>query len=272
MILNLSPEHLDWHGGEAVYRRDKLRLAELLDGGPLVTNAADPGLARQFSGRENVHWFNTAEGIRVDGGRLLDGAVELPVERPEGLPGAHNLANLAAVLTAVRCIGEDPEAALRALPRFRPLPHRLQWLGEREQRQYVNDSISSTPVATVAALESFAGQPVVLIVGGLDRGLDWSAHAAALSARQPEAVLGIPDNGVRILDALRSSGMRPPGGFHDCADLAEAVERARGLAPAGGVVLLSPGAPSFPRYRDYRDRGCRFAELCGFEAVDWDPF
>lgn len=272
VILNLSPEHLGWHGGEAAYRRDKLRLAELVGAGPLVVNAADRGLAAEFAGRGNVAWFNRPGGLRAAQDRLWDGEAALDVTLPAGLPGAHNLSNLAAVLTALRCIGIDPATVLGAVADFRPLPHRLQLLGERAGRRYVNDSISSTPVATAAALECYAGQAVVLIVGGLDRGLDWSPYMTTFAARAPRAVIAVPDNGPGILQALRDAGIRPAGGLHECAGLADAAALAAELAPPGGVVLLSPGAPSFPHFRDYRDRGRRFAALCGFELDDWDPF
>jgi UDP-N-acetylmuramoylalanine--D-glutamate ligase len=272
VILNYSPEHLDWHGSEAAYRRDKLRLADLAKGNPVIANAANAILRERLADTPNLRWFNNPGGYRVAGARLYDGERALPATLPPGLPGAHNLANLAAVLTVIRCIGEDPEKALDAAAAFRPLPHRLQLLGERGQRRFVNDSISSTPVATAAALETYAGQDVVLIVGGLDRGLDWTPYMEAFEARTPLAVIGMPDNGARILETVRDAGIRPARGLHEQPDLAGAVAQARELAPAGAVVLLSPGAPSFPRFRNYRDRGRQFAALCGFELEEWDPY
>ena len=270
VLLNLSPEHLDWHGSEAAYRRDKLRLAALADGNPVIANAADPVLRAELTGLANLAWFNDPGGIRAADGRLYDGERALPASLPAGLPGAHNLSNLAAALTVLRCIGEDVAQALAAAEDFRPLPHRLQLLGEESGRRFVNDSISSTPVATAAALETFAGQAVVLVVGGFDRGLDWSPYLGTFAARTPLAVIGIPDNGSRILRALRDRGIQPAAGLHERPDLPAAVELARQLAPPGALVLLSPGAPSFPQFRDYRDRGQQFAALCGFELEEWD--
>ncbi|MDX1380964.1 MAG: UDP-N-acetylmuramoyl-L-alanine--D-glutamate ligase [Xanthomonadales bacterium] len=270
VLLNLSPEHLDWHGSEAAYRRDKLRLAALADGNPVIANAADPVLRAELAGVANLTWFNDPAGIRAADGHLHDGGRTLPASLPAGLPGAHNLSNLAAALTVVRRIGEDVAQALAAAADFRPLPHRLQLLGEESGRRFVNDSISSTPVATAAALETFAGQDVVLVVGGFDRGLDWKPYLQTFAVRTPLAVIGIPDNGPRILDALREGGIRPAAGLHAQPDLAAAVALARQLAPAGALVLLSPGAPSFPQFRDYRDRGRQFAALGGFEIEEWD--
>ena len=272
VILNLTPEHLDWHVSAAAYRRDKLRLAALAGDLPLIANAADPVLRDALNGLANVHWFNGADGIRVVGRQLLQGERPLPVRLPVGLPGAHNLSNTAAALTAACVIGVEPEAALDALASFRPLPHRLQLLGERSGLRFVNDSISSTPMATVAALESFARESVTLIVGGLDRGLDWTPYMESFAATPPLAIIAVPDSGPRILTSLGDAGIRPAEGMHESPDLAAAVKLARRITPQGAIVLLSPGAPSFPRFRDYRDRGRQFAACCGFDLEDEHPF
>ena len=270
VLLNLTAEHLDWHGGEAAYRRDKLRLAALAAGGPVVANAADPVLREALAGRDNVTWFNRADGLRTAEGRLFDGPAGLEVRLPAGLPGDHNLSNIAAALTVVRLVGGDLDTAIGAIAGFRPLPHRLQLCGVRAGVRCVNDSISSTPMATAAALQSFAGEQVTLIVGGLDRGIDWKPYMATFRRHLPLAVIGMPAAGARILSTLRDCGVRPPEGLHEAADLAEAVALALRSTPAGAIVLLSPGAPSFPQFRDYRDRGRRFARLCGFEMEDAD--
>jgi len=272
VILNLSPEHLDWHGGADAYRRDKLRLAALAGDRPLILNAADGVLRAAFAERDNARWFNGATGFRAAGRRLFDRDRALPVHLPDGLPGSHNLSNVAAVLTVAREIGLAFAPVIESLASFRPLPHRLQLLGERAGLRFVNDSISSTPVATVAALDSFDGAALTLIVGGLDRGLDWAPYMHAFTARCLRAVIGVPDNGPRIVETLRSAGISPPGGLHLAPDLAAAVALAREISSPGAVVLLSPGAPSFPRFRDYRDRGRQFAGWCGFDFEDSDPF
>jgi UDP-N-acetylmuramoylalanine--D-glutamate ligase len=270
MILNLTPEHLDWHGGERAYQRDKLRLVELAGDRLLIANAADQRLRSALEGRGGITWFNGPDGIRVAGESLYDGDRALQADIPDGLPGRHNLANIAAALTALGSVGEDVESGISALPSFRCLPHRLQLLGQRDGLRYVNDSISSTPVATAAALESYAGQPVTLIVGGLDRGLDWAPYAGAFRKNTPVAVIGVPSNGAAILRTLEREGVTPPAGLHRCEDLAGAVSLAGRLTPNGGVVLLSPGAPSFPQFRDFRARGTHFADLCGFPLEDWE--
>lgn len=271
VILNLTAEHLDWHGSERVYRNDKLRLAELTAGNPLIANAADPLLTDALAQRGNTRWFNSPTGFRAEGNRLYDGDRELPAAFPEGFVGTHNLSNAAAALTVLREIGADLKSALKGMPSYRCLPHRLQVLGRKGGLRYVNDSISSTPVATAAALETFAGEPVTLIVGGLDRGLDWSRYEGTVRTRLPRAIIGIPDNGSKILAGLKKAGIGPINGLHETPNLEAAVALARDITPRGGVILLSPGAPSFPHFRDYRDRGRQFAALCGFEPWEKEP-
>ena len=261
VILNLSTDHLDWHGSEQTYRDDKLRLATLAGCRPLVANASDSVLSAALSGYGDTVWFNSKSGFRVERGKLFDGETPLPAVLPDGLPGAHNLANIAAALTVLRLIGAKLSTGIKSIASFPCLPYRLQTIGEQAGVRFVNDSISSAPVATMAALEAFSGKMVTLLVGGLDRGLDWTPYMDRIKAELPHAVIGIPDNGPRIIREMRRANIGPENGLHESQDLAEAVVLAKKLTPPGGIVLLSPGAPSFPRFDDYRDRGRQF-ELC----------
>ena len=150
---------------------------------------------------------------------------------------------------------------------FTSLPHRLQVLGDRDGITFVNDSIATTPVATVAALDALHDQNVILLVGGFDRGLDWAPYLPAFLRTPPKAVISLPTNGPRIIASMQQGSLAPLSGFHDAPDLQAAVALARQLACAGDTVLLSPGAPSFPHFADFRDRGQTFARLCGFADV-----
>jgi UDP-N-acetylmuramoylalanine--D-glutamate ligase len=273
VILNLSAEHLDWHGSEKAYRADKLRLAELAADAPLIANAADATLRGLLAGHPGIHWFNDPAGLHVADSGLWDGNMPLDLQMPTGLPGRHSLDNAAAALAVLDRIGIEPQRAAREIGGFRSLPHRLQIVGQRHGVSFVNDSISSTPVATVAALEAFAGRSVILLVGGLDRGLDWTPYSPGIAQRLPEAIIAIPDNGPLILKTLREAGISPPKGLHVTDNLRQAVALAGKLAvDQAAVVLLSPGAPSFPQFEDYRDRGRQFARLSGFQSEEWDPW
>ena len=268
VLLNLSPEHLDWHGNEAVYFADKLRLAGLADERTLVVNAAEPVLVDAVAFRKGTVWFNRPDAISARGGKLFSGSRELETGELPGLPGHHNLSNAAAALTIATAAGVGLEQAVNALHDYRALPHRLHLLGESAGIKFVNDSISSTPVATAAALESLQDKVVTLIVGGLDRGVDWSPYMTRFRQFSPMAVIGVPDSGERIIGDLARHGIKPEAGLHAARNLEDAICLARSVTPAGGTVLLSPGSPSFPQFRDYRDRGRQFARFCGFELAE----
>ncbi len=181
------------------------------------------------------------------------------------LPGRHNRGNLCAVLAAIEALGLDAAGLAAHAESFRPLPNRLQTLGTRDGITYVNDSISTTPHASLAALECFRGQRVAILVGGHDRGVDWSDFATQVSRDAPAVIVTMGANSPRIHELLEplaaSAGFR----LASAMDLPEAIGQARVLLAGTGVVLLSPGAPSFGPYRDYVARGRHFARIAGFD-------
>lgn len=271
VILNLSDEHLDWHGGRVRYRRDKLRLAELTPPGRLVANYADTGLREAFSERPSMTWFNQPDGWHVGdrGVRFGDGTAI--VRPPVTLRGTHNLDNLTAAFAVAglaEVLPDDPQAAVDG---FKGLPHRLRDLGESDGLRFVDDSLATTPVATLAALEALdagGGAAVTLLLGGLDRGLDWSGLVPRFQALRPHAVIGLPDSGRALIDCLQRGGLDCAGGLHAADGMAGALDLARRISPRPGTVLLSPGAPSFPHYADYRARGRDFARRAGFDVPE----
>jgi UDP-N-acetylmuramoylalanine--D-glutamate ligase len=263
IALNIFPEHLDWHGSQARYVQDKLRL--LTDAKPRIAilNANDPVLANLLLPDSDVRWFGGREGWHLRGDVLHRGQAEVMDTSQLPFPGRHNRINLCAVLTAIDALGLDANALAPHAATFLPLPHRLQVLGMRDGITYVNDSISTTPHASLAALELFRGQRVAILVGGHDRGLDWQAFADVVQSQSPTAIVTMGGNGPRIFDLLADTN----GAFtlDAAADLADAMRIARGRLGGAGIVLLSPGAPSFGMYRDYTQRGRHFAELAGFD-------
>ncbi|HEY0933578.1 MAG TPA: hypothetical protein VGD91_07540, partial [Trebonia sp.] len=129
---------------------------------------------------------------------------------------------------------------------------------------FIDDSLSTNVLPTLAALDSFPGRRVALIVGGQDRGIDYRPLADGVKQREePTSVLTLPDCGPRISAAFAETPPSPGGGFEtvrNCPDLDEAVTRAFAWARPDGVVLLSPAAPSFGQFRDYRDRADHFTQ------------
>jgi UDP-N-acetylmuramoylalanine--D-glutamate ligase len=175
-----------------------------------------------------------------------------------GLAGAHNRVNAEIARAVLELLGVDrarDEAALREAVRgFEPLPSRLTLVGNVDGVDFVDDSLSTNVLPTLAAVDAFAGRRIALIVGGEDRGIDYEPLATGLAARAaPLLVLTIPDSGARIASAI---GDRAE--VRRCDDLGEAVRHAFAWAKPDGVVLLSPAAPSFGRFHDYRDRAEAF--------------
>jgi UDP-N-acetylmuramoylalanine--D-glutamate ligase len=265
VVLNVFPEHLDWHGSEARYVEDKLRL--ITEARPVVAvlNAADPRLAALSLPDSQVRWFGNDAGWHLRGDVLYRGDARVMDTGGLPLPGRHNRGNLCAVLTVIEALGFDAVALAPHAATFRPLPHRLQTLGTRDGITWVNDSISTTPHASLAALDCFRDRRVAILVGGHDRGIDWADFAAAMQHRAPAAIVTMGANGPRIHQLLEP--LAGAGGFTlmAAADLADAVVQARTALGGDGVILLSPGAPSFGPYRDYVARGRHFAQLGGFD-------
>ncbi|WP_426688026.1 UDP-N-acetylmuramoyl-L-alanine--D-glutamate ligase [Rhodanobacter ginsengiterrae] len=263
VITSLYEEHLDWHGSRERYVADKLKLADVSR--QLLVNAVQPVLLAHTQAHPHRLLFGQPEGWHVAGDYIRRDTRDVFAIAQLAAPGLHNALNACAALAALEAIGMDALAAAPALASFRPLPHRLQPLGEHDGWHWVNDSISTTPLATLAALESLHGRAVTVLVGGHDRGLDWTPFVEAVCRTPPNAIVCMGSNGGRIADALRAGGIACP--LLRVDDLASAVAEARVRTPEGGVILLSPGAPSFDQFKDYAERGRRFSAFAGFDPA-----
>jgi UDP-N-acetylmuramoylalanine--D-glutamate ligase len=251
-VTSLHPDHLDWHGDVETYYRDKLSACSQ-PGADLTVANGDSGPLRERAG---------LLGPRVEWVRAEDdpGATWMA---PLGLLGVHNRRNALIARACLRALGvpqaADETALAAAAAGFAPLASRLEVIGEVGGVLFVDDSLSTNVLPTLAAMDAFPGRRVALIAGGHDRGIDYQPLAAGLATRDaPTLVLAVPDSGPRIQAVIEAAS---PGKVEvtACDDLAAAVERGYRWARPDGVVLLSPAAPSFGRFRDYRDRGEAFA-------------
>jgi UDP-N-acetylmuramoyl-L-alanine---L-glutamate ligase len=261
-VTSLHPDHLDWHGDVDAYYRDKLSICSL-PGADLTVANGDSDLIRDRA---------ALLGPRIDWVHETDDP-DATWMAPLGLLGGHSRRNALIARRALQAMGipgaADDRALRKAAGGFVPLAHRLQVTGTVDGVTFVDDSLSTNVLPTLAALDAFPGRRVALIVGGHDRGIDYAPLAAGLRDRPaPTLVLTLPDSGPRIHAELESATpvtSAPPAaapsavaGIVDCADLDSAVARAFDWARPDGVVLLSPAAPSFGHFRDYRDRGEAF--------------
>jgi UDP-N-acetylmuramoyl-L-alanine---L-glutamate ligase len=277
VLTSLFPEHLDWHGDVEQYYADKVNLfghgvvasvvnRENTDVALLVeAGRFPPGTVLAFGGVDGIHL--DGEGDIVDGvsGQVLVTAGQIP------LTGRHNAMNVCAAFAALRGAGfdliEHLDELLSALKEFKPLDHRLQPVGHSGGRLVIDDSLSTAPQAAIAALASFPDQPVGIIIGGHDRGLDYTVLAEAFAGRgHPTWIATVPESGQRVGDVIRAACLaakNPHISTTDFAEFDDAVGHLAAEVPDGGVLLLSPGAPSFGRFRNYQERGLHFRRLLG---------
>lgn len=173
------------------------------------------------------------------------------------LPGAHNQENAAAAIAAVRGFGVGDDAIRQGLSAFEGLPHRLEKVRELDGVTFYNDSFSSAPSATVAAVKSFT-QPEIIIVGGTDKGADFSElHTALQEATNVKMVILIGEIRHKLADILHDINYE----ISDVRTMAEVVSVARSYAASGDVVILSPACASFDMFKSFYDRGDQFREV-----------
>ncbi len=263
-VTSLSPDHLDWHGTVRRYYEDKLSLCTK----PGVTLALADGSDAELRAQTallgpHLHWVGAAD---VEHDATWSGSLSLP-----GPHNARNASMARAVLTALGIAeADDDERLEEAASGFAGLPSRCHSLGRIGSVEFVDDSLSTNVLPAQAALAAYETRPVALLVGGHDRGVDYAPLGTTLAARTlPTLVVTMPDNGPRIGDAVREVGADRVE-VVDASSLEGAVETAFTWAAsndgAGGVVLLSPAAPSFGRFADFGARAAAFAEAaarCG---------
>jgi UDP-N-acetylmuramoylalanine--D-glutamate ligase len=294
-VTSLHPDHLDWHGGVEEYYRDKLSACSQPGADLTVADGDSPLLrARVDQLGPRVCWVGSqgtgpagdgsglrgpvAAGTGDDPAGLLGidlGSAGLagPWLEALGLPGAHNRRNAMIARACLLALGvpeaADDEAMAAAAEGFEGLESRLRPIGTVAGVTFVDDSLSTNVLPTIAALEAYSSERVALIVGGHDRGIDYEPLAQTLVERAAAsttagagevAVFTLPENGTRISAQIREHGNGATD-VRDCEDLESAV-RAGFLwarqTPAG-VVLLSPAASSFGQFRNYKDRAEVFA-------------
>jgi UDP-N-acetylmuramoyl-L-alanine---L-glutamate ligase len=281
VLTALFPEHLDWHGSVERYYDDKCNLFAHRAGIGVAANVDNLSVAARQGNLPNVTAYGSAEGttpgLHVLGTRVVTAAgVDIVDLADSMLVGRHNAVNVCGALTALQLAGIDlltnRNALAAALRSFHPLAHRLEPVGEHRGRLVIDDSLSTAPQAAVAALAAFGDRPVGIIVGGHDRGLDYQPLADALARRTaPTWVCGVPLSGERIVPLIEATmvayGTNPSVVYvHVFDDFDAAVLHAAEVVPEGGVLLLSPAAPSFGRFRNYVERGMHFRSLLGLAS------
>ena len=265
-ILNITPDHLDRYRDMEDYKRAKLRLLANQDPGDRVVIDADEGHADEIAAATAAEPFYFSRTIRLDDGVCLEGGSLVSVREGKATPllpaaeiairGPHNLSNaMAAVSLALLC-GAEPDAVAEGLRSFRPLEHRLEPAGEIGGVLFVNDSKATNVDAAAVALQSF-DRPVIAIMGGRDKGSDFS-DLRPLVERHVKQLILIGEAASKIGAALQ--GAAP---IAVCGSMEEAVRTGLDAASAGDVVLLAPACTSFDMYENFKQRGRDFKRIVG---------
>lgn len=259
ILLNVSPDHLDWHSSEAEYRNSKYRVYR--EAQEAVINRADAEAVKHTEHCEHVISFGSDEpamnqyGLRTEDGEtfLARGDSMLISVKDLAMYGVHNQLNALAALAAGELIGLGQSAMLQVLAEFPGLPHRMQFVARIRAVDYINDSKATNVAAAVASVESISGM-LVLIAGGDGKGADFSELANALEGKLRGAVL-IGKDAEKIASAL-DTVMR----VQFAKDMASAVKLAAACAESDDTVLLAPACASLDQYANYMARGDAFCE------------
>lgn len=262
-ITNITPDHLDRYDSFEAYAATKLGIFQnLIDRDFAVVPTRDPVVP--IPSHPKSYTFGAAPADAVIG---PDSIIVLGQEistKDWKIYGEHNHRNAAMALlltdvilqTVGRSRGQVPPEAIEALQNFRGLQHRMQWLGERNAVEVINNSMCTNPVAVIRSAES-VGKTAHLLVGGVNKQLDFAPLAAFLATSPHHAYLFGTDAG-SIRETLGAD-------FPVFNTMAEAFTVATQTAAGGEVIMLAPGCASTDQFRDFRDRGNVFTAL----AEEW---
>lgn len=289
-ILNLQPDHLDWHGSMDAYAAAKLRLVRNMGkDDALVYNGDDAEVARRLLHTDaSARATRSSRGARDEaGGRGYGDFARVPFTQrhaagappaawvaddriwwwPEGgsptallavdelaVIGPHNHANACAAAALAARFGVAPDGIAAALRAYRALEHRMEPCGEIDGVRCINDSKATNVDSTLAALSGFE-RGVRLILGGRDKHADFTRLLPLLDQRIA-AILLIGEASDTI-----ASTLEPTHDVQRCETLERAVDRALAGATAGDTLLLSPACTSFDQYRNFEERGRHFKQL-----------
>jgi UDP-N-acetylmuramoylalanine--D-glutamate ligase len=270
MLLNITCDHINYHGSFTEYRRIKAGIfANQKNTDLAILNAADQeqeGIANSIKAR--VVKFSSQgalpEGIFVNNNNIIlkmSGMPDMPDMNEEkyplnmiNLPGSHNVENVMAAVMAARFCGCSQKDIISAVTAFRGLPHRIEFVSEKNSVRFYDDSKGTNVGSVLRALETFS-EPVILLLGGRDKDGDFETLKPMLTAKAKKIILfgeareriaSLIGEDVPVLKKMK---------------LREAIENAYKEARSGDVVLLSPGCASFDEFTNYKERGNFFQDV-----------
>lgn len=256
-LTNLYPEHLDWHGSTERYFNDKLHLLSI---NPDAALALAPQAAALPITQDAI---GDIARVLTPLSEELDEALMRTAQQSR-LKGQHNIENARLAAQLSLAAGAGPDAVLQGIKDFAPLPHRLEE-HTIAGLVFVDDSISTTPEATKAALNAYFGHKIALLAGGFDRGQDYAELAQLIGQQNIALVICLPKTGDRLAQALTQSA---PHVLCLMADtLEEAMKKLQLRRNQFDTAILSPAAPSYNQFKNFQERGAAFISLANQKFV-----
>jgi UDP-N-acetylmuramoylalanine--D-glutamate ligase len=266
VLTNITEDHLDRFGTMERYAEMKGRIWDWQTPGDVaIANAADPWVMKETAGiGSQLYTFDSRKGATANKGAYLEGkdiVLHLPDEERYPVDdlvivGNHNMENAMCAYLATRLLGLPPDAVRAGARAYRPLPHRMELVGDRDNIYYYDDS-KGTNVASVAASVRGFPRPLVLIAGGVDKGGSYEPMLEALDGVCKGIIL-IGKAAPLIKAACEQHGVTYP--VIDATDMHDAVSRATDLCVSGDAVVLSPACASYDMFQNFGHRGRVFRE------------
>jgi len=247
VILNIQPDHIERHGSMEEYINQKKKIfASQVKSDFLVYNQDDPQVVQMIYG---------AKAAKV--GFSLDNLTILGINPEEMLiPGKHNLSNALAAANAARLCGVNEKTIGAVLKTFPGVEHRIELVREIKGIKFYNDSKATNPDSTMVALESFPGQPIILILGGRDKGTSLDQLCETIHKHVKQVVL-VGEASQRFKAALEKSRFNK---HLAASSFKQAIDLAYRSASAGDIILLSPACASFDMFANFEERGRVFKD------------
>ncbi len=270
VVTNISPNHLDIHKSYDEYIQAKSNIFKYQDENDLLILNYDNEITRDFSKNteSKITYFSSKEkienGLIVDNGIIkdCDDGLRRHILNTKNikLRGIHNYENICAAIAATKKF-VSLESQIIAISNFTGVKHRLEFVKEVNGAKWYNDSIASSPTRTIAGLNSF-NENIVLIAGGYDKQLDYTTIAKPIVENADSLILlGETTNKIysAVAYELKYTNKKIP--IYKVKSLEEAVNKAKEVSSKGDVVLFSPASASFDMFKNFEERGDKFKQI-----------
>ncbi|MEX2028339.1 MAG: UDP-N-acetylmuramoyl-L-alanine--D-glutamate ligase [Candidatus Curtissbacteria bacterium] len=263
VVLMITQEHLDWHSSKDEYIKAKEPIVACQNEADVAIINQDFETSKSFAARTKakVLFFSTqtqTNGAYLEGDKIMYGGQVVCATRDVLLPGKHNLQNVLAALSVAKLENVKNENIKKVLSSFKGLIHRLQLVSEVGGVKYYNDSFSTTPETTIAAIEAFR-KPKILILGGSSKNSDFTSLGQTIvEDKTIKAIVLVGKEAGKIKEAIAAAGAFAGKILEGASNMPQIVKIAQSQALSGDIVILSPACASFDMFKNYQDRGEQF--------------